>query len=59
MKGQEMIKVPESPYPGFCNMNRGGIVIGCGNDQAPVLSPLNQPDSLCFQKVLGFFESCG
>jgi len=59
MKGQEMVKLPESPNAGFCDMDGGGVVVGCKIDQMPVTHPFDRPDSLYFQKVIEFVEPGG
>jgi hypothetical protein len=51
MKRQKMVKLPEGPDSGFCDMNEAGVVVGCKIDQMMVTNPIDRPDSMCFQKV--------
>lgn len=54
-----MVKLPERPDPGFCDMYGGGVVVGCKIDQMMVTNPFDRSDSMCFQKVVEFVESGG
>lgn len=36
VKGQKMVKLPQGPDSGFCDMNGRGVEIGCKNDKMPV-----------------------
>ena len=59
MECQKVVKLPEGPDPGFCDMNGGGVVVGCEIYQMPVTNPFYRPDSLCFQEVVEFVEPDG
>ncbi len=59
VKGQKMAKLSEGPNTGFCDMNGGGVVVGCEIYQMPVTNPFDRLDSLCFQEVFEFVEPGG
>ena len=48
VKGQKLVKLPESPDPGFCDMNGGGVVVHRKIDQMTVTNPFDGTDSSCF-----------
>ena len=54
-----MVKVSDSPNPGFCDMNGRGVEVGCKVDQMPVTNPFDRADCLCFQKNFKFVEPGG
>ena len=51
MKRQKMVKLPEGPDSGFCDMKGGGVEVGGKIDQMVVPNPFDRPDSMCFQEV--------
>ena len=46
MKGQKVVKLPESPDSGFCDMNGRGVEVGCKIDQMPVTNLFDRTNSL-------------
>ncbi len=48
VKCQKMVKLPESPDPGFCDMNGGIVVVRRKIDQMTATNPFDRTDSSCF-----------
>ena len=48
VKCQEMVKLPESPDPGLCDMNGGIVVVRRKIDQMTVANFFDRTDSSCF-----------
>ena len=54
-----MVKLPEGPDSGFCDMNGRGVEIGCKIDQMAVFDLFNRSDVLRFYPGLEFIEPGG
>ena len=54
-----MVKLPEGPNSGFCDMNGRGVEVGSKCDQMPVTNLFNGTNSLCFQENIEFVEPGG
>jgi len=54
-----MVKLPEGPNSGFCDMNGRGVEVGSKCDQMPVTNLFNGTNSAYFQEDIEFVEPGG